>query len=111
MHDENPKVEFFANDGILEIRYFDTQKDHLYYGWRLPESVADELITFWISMEKNKEINLPLRKRTTLCEFTIYTESFIEIKSLDSRGRTNMIGWSLPKVVVEELISRSRKEK
>lgn len=109
MHDEGPKVEFFANNTILEIRYFDTPKDHLYHSWRLPESIAHELIVFWKSLKKNKEITFPLQKRTKLCEFIMYTEKFIEIKSLDSLGRTNMAGWSLPKMVVEELISRSAK--
>jgi len=106
MHDEGPKVEFFANNTILEIRYFDTPKDHLYRSWRLPESIAHELIAFWKSLKKNKEITFPVQKRTTLCEFTMYTEKFIEIKSLDSLGRTNMTGWSLPSAVVEELKSQ-----
>ena len=111
MSDESPRVEFFANNGIIEIRYFDTPKDPLYRSWRLPESITHELIAFWKSLKKNKEINFPLKKRTGLCEFTMYTEKFIEIKSLDCRGRTNMTGWSLPNVVVVELISWSAKEK
>lgn len=111
MHDESSKVEFFANNAILEIRYFDTLKDQLYRSWRLPESIVHELIAFWISLKKNKEIPFPLKKRTKLCEFTMYTEKFIEIKSLDCRGRTNMTGWSLPNGVVVELISWSAKEK
>ena len=111
MHDESSKVEFSANNAILEIRYFDTPKDQIYRSWRLPESIVHELIAFWISLKKNKEITCPLKKRTKLCEFTMYTKTFIEIKSLDCRGRTNMTGWSLPKVVVEELISWSAKEK
>ncbi len=106
MHDESPKVEFFANNTILEIRYFDTPKDHRYRSWKLSESIGHELIDFWKSLKKNKEITFPVQKRTTLCEFTMYTEKFIEIKSLDSLGRTNMTGWSLPKVVVEELLSQ-----
>ena len=111
MSDESPRVEFFANNGIIEIRYFDTPKDELYRSWKLPESIAHELIAWWISLKKNKEITFPLQKRTKLCEFTMYTEKFIEIKSLDCRGRTNMTGWNLPNIVFEELISWSAKEK
>ncbi|MFZ2603597.1 MAG: hypothetical protein WAX79_06345 [Candidatus Omnitrophota bacterium] len=59
MSDESPKVEFFANDGIIEIRYFDTPKDQLYRSWKLPESLVDELITFWRNLKKNKEITFP----------------------------------------------------
>lgn len=111
MHDKSPKVEFLANNAILEIRYFDTQKNQIYRSWRLPESITHELIAFWKNLKKNKEIAFPLQKRTELCEFTMYTDKFIEIKSLDCRGRTNMTGWSLPNVVVEELIHWSAKEK
>lgn len=106
MHDESPKIEFFDNNGMLEIRYFDTPKDHLYHSWRLPESIAHELIVFWKSLKKKKEIAFPVQKRATLCEFTMYTEKFIEIKSLDSLGRTNLTGWGLPSAVVEELKSQ-----
>lgn len=111
MHDESPRVEFFTNHGILEIRYFDHPKDQHYYCWRLPKPITNELFAFWISMKKNEEMTFPLKKITRLCEFTMYTENFVEIKALDSRGGTNMIGWSLPKVVVEKLISQGQKEK
>lgn len=30
MGDENPKVELSVQDGTIEIRYFDSPKDHLY---------------------------------------------------------------------------------
>lgn len=111
MSDESPRVEFFANNGIIEIRYFDTPKDQLYRSWKLPEPIAGELITFWESRKKNRKNIFPLQEKTKVCQFTMNTEKFIEIKSLDCRGRTNMTGWSLPKIVVEELISWSAKEK
>ncbi|MDP2943685.1 MAG: hypothetical protein Q8N49_00200, partial [Candidatus Omnitrophota bacterium] len=60
MSDESPRVEFFVNNGIIEIRYFDTPKDELYRSWKLPESIANELIAWWISLKKNKEITFPL---------------------------------------------------
>ncbi|MDP3041700.1 MAG: hypothetical protein Q8N62_03070 [Candidatus Omnitrophota bacterium] len=135
MSDESPKVEFFANNGIIEIRYFDgstasfdklrtspersrgtlainpersrridTLKDELYCSWRLPESIAHELIAWWISLKKNKEITFPLQKRTKVCEIAMNTKKYIEIKSLDCRGRTNMTGWSLPAVVIKKLV-------
>jgi hypothetical protein len=109
--DESPKVEFSANNGIIEIRYFDTPKDERYRSWRLPEAVVNELITFWKSTKKNRKGSFPLQERTKVCEFTMNTERFIEIKSLDCRGRTNMTGWSLPNIAVEELIKWDAKEK
>jgi len=104
--EENPKVEFIAQDGLIEIRYFDSPKDELYRSWRLPEAVANELIIFWKSTKKNRKSSFPLQERTKVCEFTMNTEKFIEIKSLDCRGRTNMTGWSLPAVVIEKLVVR-----
>ncbi len=108
MSDESPRVEFFANNGIIEIRYFDTPKEELYRSWKLPESIAHELIAWWISSNKNKRITFPLQKRTKVCELTMHTEKNIEIKSLDCLGRTNMTGWSLPAVVVEKLVVRQK---
>lgn len=111
MSDESPRVEFSENNGIIEIRYFDTPKDELYRSWRLPESIAGELIAFRRCLKKNKKITFPLQKRNKVCEFTMHTEKFIEIKSLDCKGRTNMTGWSLPNVAVKELIKWCAKEK
>jgi len=118
--DESPRVEFFANNGIIEIRYFDgstaltinpersrridTPKDELYSSWKLPESIAHELIAWWIGSKKNKEITFPLQKRTKICEIAMNTKKYIEIKSLDCRGRTNMTGWNLPVVVIKKLV-------
>ncbi len=104
MSDESPRVEFSENNGIIEIRYFDTPKDESYRSWKLPESIVHELIVWWISLKKNKETAFPLQKRTKVCELTMHTEKNIEIKSLDCLGRTNMTGWGLPAAVVERLI-------
>jgi len=109
--DESPKVEFFANNGIIEIRYFDTPKDELCRSWKLPESIAHELSTWWISLKKNKEISFPLQKRTKACELILHTEKYIEVREFDNSGRYKMTGWSLPKKVVEELINWDGKNK
>lgn len=108
MYNADAKVEFISNDGIIEIRYFDTPKDQLYRSWRLPESIADELIVWWVMLKKNKGDVFPLQKRTKVCEFTMHAEKYIEIKSLDCLGRTNMTGWSLPAIgrAVSDLAER-----
>jgi hypothetical protein len=105
------KVEFISQNGIIEIRYFDTPKDELYRSWKLPEAIVEELIIFWKSTKKNRKGVFPLQRRTKICEFIIHTERFIEIKSLDIQGRTSMIGWSLPNIAVEGLIKWNTKEK
>jgi len=104
VNDESPRVEFFADNGIIEIRYFDTPKDELYRSWKLPETIAHELIAWRINLKKDKEITFPLKKITKVCELTMHTEKNIEIKSLDCLGRTNMTGWSLPVAVVGHLV-------
>ena len=104
MSNESPRVEFVADNGIIEIRYFDTAKDNLCCSWKLPELIVNELIVWRISLKKNKGTIFPLQKRTKVCEFTMNTKKYIEIKSLDCRGRTNMIGWNLPATVVEKLV-------
>ncbi|OGX19282.1 MAG: hypothetical protein A3K83_01625 [Omnitrophica WOR_2 bacterium RBG_13_44_8b] len=104
MSNESPKIEFFADNGIIEVRYFDNPKDHLYRSWKLPEAVAAELIAWWARLMKDNQIAFPLEKKSKSCQFTMYTEKYIEIKSLDCRGRTNMTGWSLPAVVIEKLV-------
>ncbi len=100
------KVEIFGNlDGVLEIRYFDTAEDELYRSWKLPRSVADELIKWWLKVIKpKKDISFPINSRGSKCEFTMHTEKSIDIKEIDSLGRGKMSGWSLPSRAVEELV-------
>lgn len=106
------RVEFknFSN-GDLEIRYFDTPRDFSYRSWKLPKGVAGELISWWKKLSENKSIHFPIKERTKICEFTMYTENYIEIRELDSLGHFKMIGWNLPKVAVEELVNWVEKDK
>jgi hypothetical protein len=62
VRDENSKVEFIAHNGIIEVRYFDSPKNQLCRSWRLPESIADELIAFWAMLKRDKEISFFYRK-------------------------------------------------
>ena len=103
MNNKNPKVEFIAQDGLIEIRYFDTPKDERYRSWKLPLSIADELIAWQQKIKKQKESIFPLKEKTRVCEITMDLIKHIEIKSLDSMGRANMTGWSLPSVVADSL--------
>ena len=108
MCDEGPKAEFFANNGIIEIRYFDEPKDKSCRSWKLPESIADEVTAWWAMARKGKKLLFPIQIRAKKCEFTMYSEKYIEIKSLDCQGRTNMTGWSLPAATVECLSMRQK---
>jgi hypothetical protein len=104
------KVEFkdFHN-GDLEICYFDSPQDSSYLSWRLTKKVVEELIFWWKKIKEKRNIHFPIKEKIEICEFTMYTENYIEIREFDSLGRYKMIGWSLPKVVVEELNKRNFK--
>jgi len=108
----NYRIEFniFPN-GDLEIRYFDTPRDFSYRSWKLPKRVVEELISWWKKLKKNKSIHFPIKERTKICEFNMYTEKYIDIREFDSLGRFKMTGWSLPKVAVEELVNWSEKDR
>ncbi|MFQ5867794.1 MAG: hypothetical protein ACE5IT_07355 [bacterium] len=105
------RIEFknFPN-GHLEIRYFDIPRDSSYRSWKLPKEVVKELISWWKRLRKNKNIRFPIKEKTKICEFTMYTENYIEIREFDNLGRYKMIGFSLPKVLLKELVSWKNKE-
>lgn len=103
MGEENPRIEFSALDGLIEIRYFDIPKDRLYRSWKMPLSIADDLTAWRQKMKKQEDIVFPLKARTKTCELTMNTGKYIEIKSLDCHGRTNMTGWNFPTSVADSL--------
>ena len=80
MGNEKPKVEFIKQDGLIEIRYFDTPKDERYLSWKIPMTVANELITWQKKIKQNKNRNFPLKETTKNCEFTMATENHINIR-------------------------------
>ena len=99
------KVEFRKSlNGELEICYFENPKGSAYLSWILPKEIVDELISWWKKLQKNKNIQLPIIEKTEICEFNMFTEKSIDIReSVSFRGLT-LVGYLLPKVVVEELI-------
>lgn len=102
---DNYKVEFEnLAEGSIEVRYFDDHKDSSYRSWKLPKEVVVELISWWEKLRKNQNIHFPIKEKTKICEFNMYTEKHIEIREFDSHGRFKMTGWSLPKVAIEELV-------
>ena len=94
-----------SSDGILEVRYFDDYKDERYRSWKMPKTVAEELIFWWKRLKQNKGKEFPIKEKTKICEFSMNTEKYIEVREFNSLGSYKMIGWSLPKEVVEELIN------
>lgn len=102
MDSEKPKVEFSAQDGFVEIRYFNTPEDERYYSWRLPVSIVDSIIVWRQKIRKQKNA-FPVQERTKVCQITMNSSRSVDIRSLDSMGRVDMIGWSLPTLAVDSL--------
>jgi len=88
----------------LEICYFENPQDSAYLSWILPKDIVDELISWWKRIQKNQNIQLPIKEKTDICEFNMFTKKSIDIReSVSFRGLT-LVGYLLPKVIVEELI-------
>ena len=104
MGNENPKVEFIKRDSLIEIRYFDTPEDERYLSWKIPITVAAEMIAWQKKTMQNKDQGFPIKETTKSCEFNMATEKHINIREFDDRGSYKMIGWSLPSIVVEKLV-------
>lgn len=103
---DNYKVELVnSSDRILEVRYFDDCKDERYRSWKMPKAIAKELISWQKRLKQSKGKGLPIKEKAKICEFSMNTEKYIEIREFDNLGRYKMTGWSLPKGVVEELIN------
>ncbi len=69
------------------------------------KEIVEELILWWMKLQKNKNIQLPIIEKTDICEFNMITEKSIDIReSVSFRGLT-LVGYLLPKVVVEKLIN------
>lgn len=108
----NYKVEFVnSSDGVLEMRYFDDCKDERYRSWKMPRTVAEELISWQKRLKQSKDEKFPIKEKAKICEFSMNTEKYIEVREFDSSGRYKMAGWSLPKEIVEELINWDGKSK
>jgi len=99
------KVEFNKGlNGELEICYFENFQDSAYLSWILPNEIVDELILRWKRLQKHENIQLPIIEKTDICEFNMFTEKSVDIReSVSFRGLT-LVGYILPKLIIEELI-------
>lgn len=104
------KVEFKKLlDGSVEARYFDHDKNTSYQAWTLPKPVAEELISWWKKLKKDKGIHPPIKERSASCEFTMHTENYIDIEEHFTPGRPKKNFWTLSIDTVEELVNWAEK--
>lgn len=99
------KVEIINHSsGEIELRYYDTPGVNSYLNWKLPGSVAEELMDWWRKLAINEIKEYPLKGKTKNCQIIMHTNKYVDIREIDKFGRLKMGGWSLPTIVVEELI-------
>ena len=65
----------------------------------------------FLDINANKELCFPIKKIWSGCEFTMHAEDHVDIREFGNFGCYKMTGWSLPKVVVDELVNWHEKNK
>jgi len=84
----------FLNSEALELRFYESPEDRTYCSWKIDRSVAAAVVDWWrssgIHSLEAKQV------KTNVVEITLLSESYAEIRALDSLGRPKMAGWSLP---------------
>ena len=104
------RVEIIAHSGEeIELRYYNSPEIDSYLGWRLPESVARELVMWWEKFRLNRKREYPVSEKREKCQIIMYTDKYIDIREFDQLGRLKMGGWSLPRVIIEELVKWKNK--
>jgi len=104
-HEIRPLVQIERKDGRTEIRCFEEPRDERYLCWVMPTQEAEDLARWWNDGGAGLRAgDLPLAAcRCRSVAVSAHTMSRIEVRSLDSRGRPSMIGYSLPRAVVAAL--------
>ena len=106
MHRQNTRVQIQGpEDGVLELRYFDTSSANCYLGWKLAVNEVTDLAQWWISQGKHACLrDLPIRRLRAGCILvSMVTLGTVEVRGVDKHGRAELKGHSLPREVVEFL--------
>jgi hypothetical protein len=104
-HDARSPIQIEHKDGRVEIRCFERPDDERYLYWVMPTQEAEDLARWWNDGGADLHAgNLPLADcRCGSVAVSAHTLNRIEVRSLDSRGRPSMIGYSLPRDAVTAL--------
>ena len=103
--DERAKIEKVEDD-IVELRYFDQSKANSYYSWKMPINEANDLARWWENegvQIKKRQLPIVDRKFSSIL-ISMFTQSTVEMRTIDQYGRTMFRGYSLPRKVVEHLL-------
>jgi hypothetical protein len=104
-HDTRSSIQIEHKDGRIEIRCFERPDDERYLYWVMPTLEAEDLARWWNDGGADLQAgDLPLADcRCRSVAVSAHTMNRIEVRSLDSRGRPSMIGYSLPRDAVAAL--------
>ena len=106
MYSQHARVQIQGpEDGVLELRYFETLSSNCYRGWKLAADEARDLAQWWISQGKRARLrDLPIRHLRAGCILvSMVTLGTVEVRGVDKYGRAKLKGYSLPREVVEFL--------
>ena len=104
-HDTRSSIQIEHKDGRIEIRCFERPDDERYLYWVMPTQEAEDLARWWNDGGADLRAgDLPVADcRCRSVAVSAHTMNRIEVRSLDSRGRPSMIGYSLPRDAVAAL--------
>jgi hypothetical protein len=96
-----------CDDGSLELRYLDDPDQETYRCWRMPINEARDLAQWWTQEGIDfKKGHTPIRdKRVGSLIISISAPTFVNARRLDEFGRVRMVGYSLPREVVEYIVT------
>lgn len=104
MNKQKQRVEIKpSGDGVIKLRYFDTPKSVSYFSWEMPIDEADDLARWW----KNEGMQIRKRQPPVVEHkfgsvlISMFTHARVEVRGFDQYGRLKLLGYSLPRKVVE----------
>lgn len=96
-----------ADDGVLEVRFYDQPSVSHYRSWRMPLEEAMDLAHWWLAHGANLAPHqLPVHVRAGCVAVSMTSINGIEVRGFDRHGRPKWLGASFPREVVEALVSR-----
>lgn len=99
------RIEFIKNveDHFVEIRLYDSfNKCSSCLCWKIPINVIEELIKWW-KEKKQIKVDCSKEEKRGHVQFYIYLDESVKVEELDDLGRPKLVGWCLPRIVIDEL--------
>jgi hypothetical protein len=94
-------------DGVVELRYYDRLRSSRYYSWEIPVDETNELARWWKNEGKDIENDqLPIvEKKPGKVLISMFVQTRVEMRPLGRFGRPKFRTYSLPRTVVESLVT------